>query len=225
MVSMTITNKKSWLILLVLFVILASSSFAFSKDQPLGNGQDIVTLNKIIETIDDKEKREQFLQKLEAIKKHLVESGKTEQFSSREVKGIEYVARPLANWHFLDEAQKQTDRFLRALASVGSNISQIADLPDWLIEQFGQEKNRMFWLELALLGVGFPIIVALIAKWVVNSLFAATIKRLRNAELDTLQDRVFKGTVRTLLDAVGVAAVLVAGYTMLGIVPRSPYSV
>ena len=65
MVSMTITNKKSWLILLVLFVILASSSFAFSKDQPLGNGQDIVTLNKIIETIDDKEKREQFLQKLE----------------------------------------------------------------------------------------------------------------------------------------------------------------
>ena len=145
----------------------------------------------------------------------MVESGKTEQFSSREVKGIEYVARPLANWYFLDEAQKQTDRFLRALASVGSNISQIADLPDWLIEQFGQEKNRMFWLELALLGVGFPIIVALIAKWVVNSLFAATIKRLRNAELDTLQDRVFKGMVRTLLDAVGVAAVLVAGYTCL----------
>ncbi len=225
MVSMTITNKKSWLILLVLFVTLASSSFAFSKDQPLGNGQDIVTLNKIIETIDDEEKREQFLQKLEGIKKRLVESGKSEQFSSREVKDIEYVARPLANWHFLDEAQKQTDRFLRALASVGSNISQIADFPDWLIEQFGQEKNRMFWLELALLGVGFPIIVALIAKWVVNSLFAATIKRLRNAELDTLQDRVFKGTVRTLLDAVGVAAVLVAGYTMLGIVPRSPYSV
>ena len=76
MVSMTITNKKSWLTLLVLFVILASSSFAFSKDQPLGNGQDIVTLNKIIETIDDEEKREQFLEKLEAIKKHLVESGK-----------------------------------------------------------------------------------------------------------------------------------------------------
>ena len=68
MVSMTITNKKSWLILLVLFVTLASSSFAFSKDQPLGNGQDIVTLNKIIETIDDEEKREQFLQKLEEIK-------------------------------------------------------------------------------------------------------------------------------------------------------------
>ena len=89
MVSMTITNKKSWLILLVLFVTLASSSFAFSKDQPLGNGQDIVTLNKIIETIDDEEKREQFLQKLEGIKKRLVESGKSEQFSSREVKDIE----------------------------------------------------------------------------------------------------------------------------------------
>ena len=83
MVSMTITNKKSWLILLVLFVILASSSFAFSKDQPLGNGQDIVTLNKIIETIDDEEKREQFLQKLEGIKNRLVESGKSEQYSSR----------------------------------------------------------------------------------------------------------------------------------------------
>ena len=88
MVSMTITNKKSWLTLLVLFVILASSSFAFSKDQLLGNGQDIVTLNKIIETIDDEEKREQFLQKLEGIKKRFVECGKSEQYSSRELKDI-----------------------------------------------------------------------------------------------------------------------------------------
>ena len=225
MVSKITNSKAHWCVFFVFFLLAVCSCRAFASDQSTNNTKDITTLTTIIETINDEEKRKNFLRKLEEIKKYLEEGNDRAGTLNKKVKVDGNVTKVPATWRFLDEVQNQTDRFLKAVSSIGDNLSQIVDFPDWLFQQFGHEKNRTFWLELALLGVGFPILIAIVAKWIVSSLFSSTIKRLRNAEVDTLQERVFKGTVRFLLDAVSVAAVLVAGYTILGIVPRSPFSV
>ena len=132
MVSKITNNKAHWCVFFVFFVLAVCSSRAFANDQFTNNTKDITTLNNIIETIDDEEKRKNFLRKLEEIKKYLEEGGEQAGTLNSKVEVDGNVAKSLATWHFLDEVQNQTDRFLKAVASIGDNFSQIVNFPDWL---------------------------------------------------------------------------------------------
>ena len=112
MVSKITNNKAHWCVFFVFFVLAVCSSRAFANDQFTNNTKDITTLNNIIETIDDEEKRKNFLRKLEEIKKYLEEGSDRAAILNKKVKADENLSKAPATWHFLDELQNQTDIFL-----------------------------------------------------------------------------------------------------------------
>ena len=132
MVSKITNSKAHWCVFFVFFLLAVCSCRAFASDQSTNNTKDITTLTTIIETINDEEKRKNFLRKLEEIKKYLEEGSDRAGNSNKKVKVDGNVTKVAANWHFLDEVQNQTDRFLKAVSSIGDNLSQIVDFPDWL---------------------------------------------------------------------------------------------
>ena len=132
MVSKITNSKAHWCVFFVFFVLAVCSCRAFASDQSTNNTKDITTLNTIIETIDDEEKRKNFLRKLEEIKKYLEEGSDRAGTLNKKVKVDGNVTKVPATWRFLDEVQNQTDRFLKAVSSIGDNLSQIVDFPDWL---------------------------------------------------------------------------------------------
>ena len=100
-------------------------------------------------------------------------------------------------------------------------IRAIENLPNWLEDQINIESRREFWIEIATVGLGFPILVALIARWVTGLALGRTIRRLRSAEAPNFQTKLFAALGRTVMEAFTVAAVLGAGWAALVLIPRS----
>ena len=67
MVSKITNSKAHWCVFFVFFLLAVCSCRAFASDQSTNNTKDITTLTTIIETINDEEKRKNFLRKLEEI--------------------------------------------------------------------------------------------------------------------------------------------------------------
>ena len=103
MVSKITNSKAHWCVFFVFFLLAVCSCRAFASDQSTNNTKDITTLTTIIETINDEEKRKNFLRKLEEIKKYLEEGSDRAGTLNKKVKVDGNVTKVPSSWRFLDE--------------------------------------------------------------------------------------------------------------------------
>ena len=179
------------------------------------------TVENLIEVIENPIKRELFLDSLKQIvagndqtpasdKKNRSGDSKIENSNSRDFGG-----------NLMRIVGMQTEQFFDALTQTIKKINDIRDVPQWIINQLSIKEKQEYWLELIVAGVLFPIFIALSAKWLINLTFRRTIQRLRAATSETIRDRLMTGLLRGVLEATSVGAILMAGYLVLNLVPRS----
>ena len=95
MVSKITNSKAHWCVFFVFFALAVCSCRAFASDQSTN-----------------------FLRKLKEIKKYLEEGSDRAGTLNKKVKVDGNVTTVPSSWRFLDEVQNQTDRFLKAVASI-----------------------------------------------------------------------------------------------------------
>tara|TARA_B100001123_G_scaffold260857_1_gene290610 strand:+ start:130 stop:2382 length:2253 start_codon:yes stop_codon:yes gene_type:complete len=216
--------KKTNLALLFWLLTLLPISSGWSDTSTLNTKYGGQTLDILIETIENAEQRQRFLENLIIIKKQMEQQQGTALDLTRAVKDQNSNKVSMLDQKLFEKARHQTDRFFSALAAFGENTSDLVKLPEWLYLQYIDPKKRAFWLELGFYGAAFPIVVAIIAHWFVTLFFRPTIRRLRETNLGTIQGRFITGITTGILDAVSVGAVLALGYIVLGIIVRSPHA-
>ena len=184
-------------------------------------------LRRLIQTLEDPERRAQLLSDLrtllEAQSGTAVGGTAVGDTAEAPAQGAE---QPPADDHsFSDQLSdaviNQGERVQLVFSEVWDAVIAIRDLPEWLDRQINVEYRRDFWIEIATVGLGFPILVALIARWLTGLALGRTIRRLRDAEVPSIQAKIFTAIFRTILEAFTVAAVLGAGWAALVVVPRS----
>lgn len=177
-------------------------------------------LQRLIETIEDPERREQLLTDLRTLLQ-------AQESGPEGASGSSLTERDRTNTHSLGDQISEamvdhSERVQLVFSQVWDAATAIRDLPKWLEAQVNVESRRQFWIEIATVGLGFPILVALIARWLTGLALGGTIRRLRDADASSVQARVFAATFRTILEGFTVAAVLGAGWAALMVVPRGP---
>ncbi|WPZ35286.1 mechanosensitive ion channel [Thalassobaculum sp. OXR-137] len=181
-------------------------------------------LRQLIQTLEDPERRAQLLSDLrtllEAQRSGTDNAAGTARRPGEGAKETEDDGHSFSN-QLSDAVVNQGERVQLVFSEVWDAVIAIRDLPEWLDDQINVEYRRKFWIEIATVGLGFPILVALIARWLTGLALGGTIQRLRNAEVPTIQAKVFTALFRTVLEAFTVAAVLGAGWAALVVVPRS----
>ena len=182
------------------------------------------TVEQLIEVIENVETRELLLTSLRKIIKEKEEKPVQEKTGAATPERDEQTASSGLNTNFINTAEEHTDRFFNTLGRFIKKTKNISEFPEWFTKQITNKNKREFWLEIIIAGIFFPVGIALLAKWVVSLALKKTINRLRNIELETLRDRFITGIFRGLLEAVSVAAILMAGYLALNIVTRSVQS-
>ena len=190
-----------------------------------GQGATAADLRQLIQTLEDPERRAQLLTDLRA----LLEAQKTEAGAAETAPPTaagESTGEAAADDHSLsaqisDAVLDHSHQVQAVFSKVFDAIRAIENLPDWLQEQVNVEYRRQFWIEIATVGLGFPILVALIARWITGLALGGTIRRLRNADAPNIQTKIFAAFARTVLEAFTVAAVLGAGWAALVLIPRS----
>lgn len=189
-------------------------------------------LRRLIQTIEDPERRAQLLTDLRAL---LQAQATGAGPNSGNAPAITENASPSAipnggdgrpDTHSLGDQISEAvidhgERVQFVFSEVWDSIIAIRELPEWLENQINVEARRQFWIEIATVGLGFPILVALIARWLTGLALGGTIRRLRDADASSVQARVFAAFFRTVLEGFTVVAVLGAGWAALVIVPRS----
>ena len=125
------------------------------------------------------------------------------------------------NAQLTEVAGKQTKRLFGIIENIGDAFVRVWSLPEWLEYQVTDEGRRGFWLEIATGGLLLPILVALLARWMVGLGLRGAIRNLRESVPATLRGRLFTGLTRALLEAASVAAVFAAGYAALALLDRS----
>ncbi len=182
------------------------------------------TVENLINVIENPIKRELFLDSLKQIvaeneqafaldKKNKSDDFKRENSTSRNFGG-----------NLMRVVGMQTDQFFGALTQTIKNLNNIGDVPQWIIDQISTREKQEYWLELIFAGILFPIFIALSAKWLINLAFKRTIQRLRAAASETVRDRMMTGLLRGVLEATSVGVILISGYLVLNLVPRSTQS-
>ena len=182
------------------------------------------TLENLIKVIENPIKRELFLDSLKQIvagnekasaldKKNRSDDFRRENSNSRDFGG-----------NLMRVVGMQTEQFFGALTQTIKNLNSIGDVPQWIIYQISTKEKQEYWLELIFAGILFPIFIALSAKWLINLAFKRTIQRLRAAASETIRDRMMTGLLRGVLEATSVGVILIAGYLVLNLVPRSTQS-
>ena len=181
-------------------------------------------VENLIKVIENPIKRELFLDSLKQIvagneqafaldKKNKSDDFKSENSNSRDFGG-----------NLMRVVGMQTEQFFGALTQTIKNLNSIGDVPQWIIYQISTKEKQEYWLELIFAGILFPIFIALSAKWLINLAFKRTIQRLRAAASETIRDRMMTGLLRGVLEATSVGVILIAGYLVLNLVPRSTQS-
>ena len=216
--------EKTGLAIVLFFITAVFSSEGISDSKALGITPDSKSLEILIETIENDAQRARFLENLVTLKRQIEARKERNLSGNRALENKENTSKVFSNQRFFGNAQNQTDKLLNALTTLSESVGAVTHFPNWFVAQYTEAENRAFWFELTLLGVVLPMLVALIAHGFVRTLCAKTIRRLRDADLQTLQGRLFAGGIRVLLDAVSVGVVLAAGYIVLGMVPRSSHS-
>jgi moderate conductance mechanosensitive channel len=125
------------------------------------------------------------------------------------------------NAQLTEAADIQTKRLFGIMENIGDAFVRVWDLPEWVNYQVTNKGRRVFWLEIATGGLLLPVVVALLARWIIALGMSGAIKTLRDSVPGTLRGRIFTGLTRALLEAASVAAVFAAGYAALSLLDRS----
>ncbi|GAB5471794.1 MAG: mechanosensitive ion channel [Rhodospirillales bacterium] len=185
-------------------------------------------LQRLLETLEDPQQRARLLEDLRALQTLQERQGATAQDAqSPPVDGDagepaqasdegDDVAGTLA-----ETASQQAERVTGVLDRAIGAIVQVESLPDWFDEQVERPERRSFWLEIFTVGLGLPLLVALLSRWLVGLALRNTVRRLKDSQPKTIASRIAVGGLRSLLEAFQVAAVLGAGWAILLLVPRS----
>lgn len=207
----------------------AASSEAASPEGATEEGaapQTADDLRRLIATLEDPERRAQLLTDLRTLLEAQSGTAGSDAAAAPAQPSAQTPAQPSADDNSLsaqisDAVINQGERVQLVFSEVWDAVVAVRDLPEWLEDQVNIERRREFWIEIATVGLGFPILVALIARWLTGLALGGTIRRLRNAEAPSIQAKVFTAIFRTILEAFTVAAVLGAGWAALVVVPRS----
>jgi len=210
-VSRRIFSMRFVLASLAILFAFAVLSPVHAQDSSAPAGGDPAALEQLIQTLEDPERRDQLLSDLRTL---------------LEAQAAENADGGLAGKGLGDQiSDAVTQHGLRVQAifsEVVDAVTAVESLPEWLNDQVTRPERQAFWIEIATVGLGFPILIALIARWVTGLALGGAIRRLRDSAMPSVQARIFAGGTRTILEAFTVAAVLGAGWAALVIVPRSP---
>jgi small conductance mechanosensitive channel len=184
-------------------------------------------IERLIETLETPERREQLLTDLRALL--AVQAGGAVGSTEPGASAAQVAAPPAApkrggaaiGDQISTAVAQHGDRVEAVFNQVIDAISAAEGLPAWLERQATNPARQAFWIEIATVGLALPILVALLARWLTGAMLGKTIRRLREGDAPTLQARIFNGAARTTLEAFTVAAVLAAGWAALFLVPRS----
>ena len=216
-------KKFIWLFIIG-FLTLPQMQKAHASENSINTLSAGETLEHLINIIEDPSKRKLFLESLrqtvkESKKVKDVEGGNNSVDGSvLNLKGNSFKD------NLLYSVEEHTGRFFNTLTRGIKNINEIASFPRWVLDQLSIKEKQEFWFELIFAGILFPIIIALLSKWLVGRTLKSTIQRLKIIELSTIRDRLVTGLLRGILEALSVIAILMAGYLVLNLVPRSTQS-
>lgn len=190
-------------------------------------GSTAADLRRLIETIEDPDRRAQLLTDLRALlQAQAAGAGRATDPADEGAEeapaadGTRGATNSLGD-QISEAVVDQGERVQFVFSQVWDAVAAIRNLPDWVHSQINVEARRTFWIEIATVGLGFPILVALIARWLTGLALGGTIRRLREADAPSVQAKIFAAVFRTVLEAFTVVAVLGAGWAALVVVPRS----
>jgi moderate conductance mechanosensitive channel len=171
-------------------------------------------IDRLVEILKDDTRRGELIGHLKALHETMpADQTKTSTTDGSETDGLEA--------QLVEAAGEQTDRLFGILGNIGDAFVRVWGLPAWFEQQVTDASRRGFWLEIATGGLLLPILVALLARWVVGLCLGGSITGLRDSVPDTLRGQVFTGLARGVLEAASVAAVFGAGYAALALMGRS----
>jgi moderate conductance mechanosensitive channel len=175
-------------------------------------------IDELVRTLEDDSRRNEFIKHLRALHASMP---KDDDNVDGPPGSLEAEAQKGLNDQLTEVAGKQTKRLFSIIGNIGDAFARVWGLPDWLRHQVSNEGRQSFWLEIATGGLLLPILVALLARWVVGLWLSGAIRGLRDSVPENLRGRIFTSLARALLEAASVAAVFAAGYAVLALVDRS----
>ncbi len=203
---------------------------ASAQEQVPATAGDSAELERLIETLEDPERRARLLTELRLLLQAQSDTG-AQSVRGQDAAQPNAATGPVSSGSAANQrigkeistlVADQTDRIQTVVDRVLDAIAAVQNLPDWFEEQINDPDRRSFWLEIATVGLALPILVALIARWATGLLLAGSVRKLRDQVPQSLQGRLFVAVTRSLLEAFTVAAVLGAGWAVLAVVPQGP---
>ncbi|MEO1192380.1 MAG: mechanosensitive ion channel domain-containing protein [Pseudomonadota bacterium] len=199
-----------------------SSTAEAAEARPSGEAE---ALQRLILTLEDPHTRERLLEDLRALQSLQAVDSQTggaatptaaDSPRDEDPDAVNTAARTLAQ-----SAEQQVQRVGTIFDRVMQALSQVQRVPGWLDDQVNRPERQAFWIEIFTVGLGLPLLVALLARWLVGLVLKSSLRRLRDSQPTTPQGRVSTAVLRTFLEALQVAVVLGAGWAVLLLVPRS----
>ena len=204
-----------FLLILTVFAAFSTGGMAQDSGSTDAVADNRASLERLLQTIEDPDKRAALLQDIRGLLQISEGAGTPET-----------VPQPQNNHGLTDQlsdvVNEQTNRVTHVFYQVVRAIQAIQALPDWLQQQATDPRRQAFWIEIATVGIGFPILVALLARWLAALILGRAIRRVRATEPKSIPGRIATATIVTIFQALTVAAVLAAGWLALKAVGRSP---
>jgi len=199
---------------------------------------DAAALSRLLQTLEDPEKRQKLIEDLRALTAATapaaspggqapVQSQTGQSQTGQSQTGQSQTApagapsRPNVRDQLTNVVVDQTDRITDVVEDVADALAALATLPEWIGEQVTDQRRQAFWIEIATGGIAFPILVALLARWLSALLLGRAIKRVRATNPKSVSGRVVTGIIVAVCEALTVVAVLGAGWLALQAVGRT----
>jgi small conductance mechanosensitive channel len=208
------TSVQAFIAALILaaFALLSTGVVAQDSAPSDATTGDRASLERLLKTIEDPVKREALLGDIRGLLQITEGSGTPETSES---------GHDLTD-QLTNVVNEQTGRVSHVLDQVVRAVQAIEALPEWLERQATDPQRQAFWIEIATVGIGFPILVALLARWLAALVLGRAIRQVRATDPKSVPGRIATASIVTVFQALTVAAVLTAGWLALKIVGRSP---
>jgi moderate conductance mechanosensitive channel len=224
----SVLRRVVWFLSLVLMLVMIgtwSVGGAIAQTADAGNDaplSDKQALGALVATLNDDARRSELIKHLQALHAAMpAEKPSADAPKGATATPADDTEKALLQEQLTEVAGAQTKRLFSILGNIGDAFVRGWGLPAWFEYQVTNTDRRAFWLEIGTGGLLLPILVALLARWIVGMGLGGAIRRLRDSVPDTLRGRVFTGLARALLEAASVAAVFGAGYAALALLERS----
>lgn len=172
-----------------------------------GNGDTVAAttdLEQLVKTLEDPQRRDQLLQDLKTLLAAQQKAAATEKTSK-------------VGEHLSDVVADHTER-------VGAVFQQFVDwlgtfdhLPGWIAKQVQDPRRRAFWTEVGTV-VGLTVLMVFLARSVVGIALRKPVRKLRDSDPRSIQNRVLLAVALAMLEAFIVAVTIGAGYATLLVV-------